>query len=402
MTSARVSSDLFVTRVTDLPSLADGAAEWNRLAGDVPFRRWEWVESWWRNYGRSGASPYVLTVRNADGRLVGILPCYISNNPLTGRLLRLMGSGEICSDYLSILAEPEYEREAGETIGRWLSKSAVREWDVAEFDGVDERDPAMNALTDWLRIHGHRVYRRSRVNGWRLQLPGTWEEYLAKVSKGRRVRIRQIVKRQFETGRAVGRVAQTAAEYERGWQIFCELHQRRRISLGETGCFVSDRFAQFHAEVSRRFFDAGRLRLHWVELEGVPVAVDYAFLGDETVYCYQSGLHPDYLEEQPGWLDWTDSIRRAIEQGYRGFDFMRGDEPYKSIWRAEPTPLLEIRIVGRHASALIRDQLWNAGKSAKGALGAAKRSVQQWWPSRTKPTGEAPTDAGAAVEHQST
>lgn len=398
MPSTRMPHNFFVSRAADLSSLADAASDWNRLAGDVPFRRWEWIDSWWRHYGRSGAKPYVLTVRNADGELVGVLPAYVSNKPLTGRVLRFMGSGEICSDYLSILTVPGLEQTVAESIGRWLSKTGAREWDVIEFDGVAQNDPAMNALADWLRSHGHRVYQRSRINGWRLKLPGSWEEYLAKVSKGRRVRIRQIVKRQFETGRAVGRIAQTVEEYERGWAIFCELHQRRRISLGETGCFVSERFAQFHAEASRRFFEQGRLRLHWVELEGIPVAVDYAFLGDETVFCYQSGLHPDFLEEQPGWLDWTDSIRRAIEQGFQGFDFMRGDEPYKSIWRAEPIPLLEIRIVGRHASARIRDQLWNAGKSAKGALGAAKRSVQQWWPSRVKPTVEPETEANVAAD----
>lgn len=383
MISAQTSSDLIVTCVTDLSLLAGSAVDWNRLAAGIPFRCWEWVESWWRHYGRSGMRPYILTVRTRENELVGILPCYQTTGPLTGRVLRFMGSGEICSDYLTFMTSADHGPAAAEAIGRWLSETAAREWDVVELDGIDQSDPSLQSLIEWLKSHGHRIHVRQRTNGWRLKLPGTWEEYLAKVSRGRRVRIRQIVKRQFETGRAVAHIANSEESYRRGWQIFCDLHQRRRISLGEKGCLASDRFADFHAEISRRFFEAGRLRLHWVELEGVPVAVDYAFTGDQTVFCYQSGLNPQYLDEQPGWLDWADSIRQAIEQGYQAFDFMRGDEPYKSIWRAEPIPLLEVRVVARHTSAVIRDHLWHAGQSARVTLGAATRSVQQWLPGRS-------------------
>ena len=394
MISAMPSLDLYVSCVTDLSSLTDSAHEWNRLADDVPFRRWEWVESWWRHYRRSDLSAFVLTVRNHDGVLVGLLPCYRSTGSLSGSTLRFMGSGEICSDYLSLLTATGQEQEVAAAVGRWLSEAAAHEWSLIDLDGVAQPDAPMQYLLDWLRLHGHRVHIRQRLHGWRLKLPAGWEEYLTKVSRGRRVRIRQIVKRQLETGQVVGRVARSVEEFERGWQILCDLHQRRRISLGEKGCFVSDRFARFHEEISRRFFEMGKLRLHWVELEGVPVAVDYAFLSDDTVYCYQSGFDPRYAEAQPGWLNWTSSIRKAIEQGYQAFDFMRGDEPYKATWRAEPIPLLEIRIIGRRPTAVLRDQLWHAGRSAKNAINVAKQKMQQWLPNRTAlPLPEVETDA---------
>ncbi len=398
MLSARTSLDLAVSCVTELSSLADSVDAWNRLAADLPFRRWEWVESWWRHYRSSGMSAYVLTVRTRAGELVGVLPCYLATSPLKGRVLRFMGSGEICSDYLTLSAAPEHEQAAAESIGRWLSETAPQDWDLLEFDGVAQGEPTLQFLLNWLRSHGHRVQERQRLSAWRLQLPGDWEEYLAKVSKRRRVRIRQIVKRQLETGQVVGRIAKSAAEFERGWQIFYDLHQRRRESLGEKGCFVSERFANFHGEVSRRFFALGRLRLHWVELAGVPVAVDYAFLGGNTVYCYQSGLDPRHSTAQPGWLDWTSSIRLAIEEGYQAFDFLRGDEPYKATWRAEPISLLEIRVVGRRPAAVLRDHVWKAGNSARGVLGAAKQNVRQWLFARTvKPTVESEAEVEAST-----
>ena len=120
--------------------------------------------------------------------------CYLATSPLKGRVLRFMGSGEICSDYLTLSAAPEHEQAAAESIGRWLSETAPQDWDLLEFDGVAQGEPTLQFLLNWLRSHGHRVQERQRLSAWRLQLPGDWEEYLAKVSKRRRVRIRQTVK----------------------------------------------------------------------------------------------------------------------------------------------------------------------------------------------------------------
>jgi CelD/BcsL family acetyltransferase involved in cellulose biosynthesis len=398
MISTPASPGLSITCVTDLSELAPFANQWNRLAADVPFRQWEWVESWWRHYCRPGMSPYVLLVRTAAGELVGVLPCYLSTGPLSQRTIRFMGSGEICSDYLTLLAEAGMEQAVAEAVAHRLSEEAADDWALLELDGVAQGEPAVQHLVDWLRQRGHRIHIRQRTNGWRLKLPGGWEEYLAKVSKGRRVRIRQIVKRQLETGKVVSRLAITTDEFERGWKIFCDLHQRRRQSLGEKGCFASERFTAFHEEVSRRFFETGKLRLHWVELEGIPVAVDYAFVGGETIFCYQSGVDPRHLGAQPGWLDWTASIRRAISQGFRGFDFMRGDEPYKATFRAEPIPLTEIRIVSRRPVAVLRDQLWHAGRNCKAAINGARDCVRNWFPAgNPKPEVESDSEPAAAI-----
>jgi CelD/BcsL family acetyltransferase involved in cellulose biosynthesis len=398
MATSVIASELSVTCVTDLSELAPAADQWNRLAAAVPFRRWEWIDSWWRHYRRPGASPYVLLVRNAAGELVGALPCYLSTGPFLERSLRFMGSGEICSDYLTLITAAGLEQSVAEAIARRLSGQAAGDWALIELDGVAEGDVAVGHLIDRLRLLGHRIHIRQRTNGWRLQLPGGWEEYLAKVSKGRRVRIRQIVKRQLDTGKVVSHIAETPADFDRGWQIFCDLHQRRRQSLGEKGCFASDRFTAFHAEVSRRFFDTGLLRLHWVEMEGEPVAIDYAFVGGDTIFCYQSGIDPRRLDAQPGWLDWTASIRRAIGQGFRGFDFMRGNEPYKATFRAEPIPLNEIRIVGRRPVAVIRDQLWHAGRNCKAALDGARSCMRSWFPGRfAKPAVESDSESIVAT-----
>jgi hypothetical protein len=96
----------------------------------------------------------VVTVYTIHGDLVGLLPCYATKKPLTGRVLRFMGSGEICSDYLTLLAAPGYEQAVAGCVGNWLSKTAVGEWSLVELDGVEQADRTTQYLLDWLRSRG--------------------------------------------------------------------------------------------------------------------------------------------------------------------------------------------------------------------------------------------------------
>ena len=81
-----------------------------------------------------------------------------------------------------------------------------------------------------------------------------------------------------------------------------DLHQRRRRSLGEPGCFASQAFHDFHREVVERLLDRGQLRISWLELDGTPAAAEYHFADRTATYAYQGGVDPDRLEEEPGRL----------------------------------------------------------------------------------------------------
>ena len=97
----------------------------------------------------------------------------------------------------------------------------------------------------------------------------------------------------------------------------------------------------------------------------VPAAAEFQLLSEARVYCYQAGLDPDRLSEQPGTLGNIESIRSAIESGKTGLDFLRGDEPYKYHFRALPRLTKHFRVVPRRQTAQLRHQMWLAGQSMK-------------------------------------
>lgn len=339
--------------------------DWNRLAGDVPFRRWEWLECWWRHYRPRRGELCVLAVRDrATQQLVGLAPLYIDRTFCGGPVLSLLGSGHVASDYLTLLALPEHAQATAEAVALWLA-ARPRLWQRMELTGIAQGDVAIEHLVASLQSAGMTAHQTSLMNLWPLALPITWDAMLKRLSSSRRYKIRKMFRDLLDSGRGVLVQASTPEELKRGFAILCDLHQQRRQSKGDAGCFASEKFVAFHREVMLLLLAANQLRLIWIEVDGRPVAVNYSVAGANTMYLYQTGFDPRAGELHPGWVVQGSILRLAIEAGCSCYDFLRGDEDYKASWGATPVPLLEIRIVSRRPLARLRHQAWQATRSAR-------------------------------------
>ena len=339
------------------------------------------MSSWWRHYGEDHAErrrPCVLCVFDRRDVLVGIAPWYVRPAGAWGGVLRFFGSGEVCSDYLSVLCQPGFEDDVAQTLADWLLQRRESEselvgndtdrWGLLELTGVDAQDRITALLADQLGQGGSIVDRRAAANCWRVGLPTTVDEYIAGLSKNSRKRFRRIRRRMLDSGRAVLRTARGTAELSAALETLIELHQRRRHDLGQPGCFASKRFAAFHREVAPRMFLAGQAQMHVLHVDSRPVAAEYQLCGNGVVYAYQTGIDPERLDLEPGRACQTAILCWAIENGYRAYDMLRGDEPYKFHWRAEPNRGVETRIVAPRPGARLCHTVWLAGVGTKGLL----------------------------------
>ncbi len=391
---------MHVCRLSNLDELAPYADQWDRLSAGVPFRSWTWLSTWWRHYGQDDSNGrrrrrlYVLCVFDQTNVLIGLAPWYVDRSATAGRVVRPLGSGEVCSDYLSVLCQPGMEDQVTRALADRLTDDAHASaedihthqngWDLLDLSDFDAKDNVVGRLIEQLADRGNTVYRRAGPNCWRIELPRTWDEYVAMVSKGHRRKLRQLQRSVFAEGRAVLHTIEHFGELPAAVNILVDLHQRRWRSLGEPGCFASPRFDAFHREVMPKLLCGGNLQLRWLELDGRPAAAEYHLIAGGVIYAYQSGIDPELLDEQPGWLITMYTLRRAIEQGFRAFDLLRGDEPYKAHWRAKPCPSLRVRVVPDRLSAQLRNNIWLTGSKVKrwikgrGARGEVTKTPNPW------------------------
>ena len=394
-----------ITLARQLEHLEPHKDQWDRMAAGVPTRSWGWLASWWQTFGQGDYGPsvpgkmgrrglrghlFVPCVMDDCGKLIGLAPWYVQRHPVFGRVIRWLGSGAVCSDYLSLLCEPGREISVASAIAEYLWRDAGRSpssgceaapsWDLLELEAVEKDDLPVSCLVEQLARRGCVLNPRPAPNCWRIALPEAWEEYLSRFSRKRRAHARKMLATYIESGRASLHWADGAESLSQALDILIDLHQRRRQQLGQPGCFASPTMTAFVRQAAQSLAPTGQLATCWLELDGQPVAAEYLLLGSQTVYSYQSGMAPEMIEHEPGKLMNLLMIRWAIQHGYQSYDLMRGDEPYKQALHAEPVPTVSFRVVPPRSAARVRDGLWRAGRRIKhwlvatlGAIDARRR-----------------------------
>lgn len=363
-----------VQPITDVATLAQLAPVWEAIAGGVPFREPTWLLTWWRHYGEAlAAAPrapklFALAVEQ-EGRLVGLAPWYIENSVVGGRVIRELGSGRVCSDYLTVLGANSDEQGVAAAIVEFLCTTACHDWDRLDFDSVAVDDPALAPLFAELQGRGLIVARRPGPSCWQIPLPNNWDAYLAQLSKSHRKQVRRLTTKLLDTSRAAWFTTVDEQTFDADWATFCELHARRRSALGQASCFADATFAAFHQDVARQLFRRGQLRLHRLEVDGMPIAAEYHLASRDTIFAYQSGIEPSTLVFEPGRTAAIAVIRGAIAEGFAAYDLLRGDEPYKAHFRGVPRAMQQVTVVNSHLSSRLRHAVSSVGRRLKQAVG---------------------------------
>jgi CelD/BcsL family acetyltransferase involved in cellulose biosynthesis len=86
------------------------------------------------------------------------------------------------------------------------------------------------------------------------------------------------------------------------------------------------------------------LKLGMLELDGRPLAEIMCFDYQDCIYLYNSGYDPAYVSLSAGLLSKVLAIKAGIETGKKRFDFLKGEETYKSHLGGREVPLFRCQI----------------------------------------------------------
>ena len=353
--------------IADFTEIESNRAEWDSVAGSFPFFRWSWMANWFRYFG-TDLRLAVLVAVDDHGKWIAIAPwCVDSTNPLATRL-RFLGSGEVCSDYLDLITDeanyPEFSRLAVD----WLlenigNRETLGPIDVIELDGITTTRATTQYLCDVLDSSGLKSHTTELEGGWCINLPSTWQELNSNFSKSMRRKTKAAVKRTADPATEV--ISSKEVAFDELWPIFTDLHQQRRKLVGDAGCFSDPAFEQFLKSASRSLIEESKAEILVIFFEGSPLATMLCLFDNEASYSYQSGMDVDRLNLEPGYQICYTAICNAIDNGFKRFDFLRGDEPYKARWNTTRIPIYRTRFIPRTSRAGIKHGIWLAGRSLK-------------------------------------
>ena len=244
---------------------------------------------------------------------------------LIGDTLRFLGGTEV-TDYMGPVGTPD--ARAGFAHELWAGLLARDDWREADLRGLHENSAWLSELREAAAGHGLEVEATDDQNGVApvLDLPSTWDEYLAQIPSKLRHEIRRKAKKlEAETG--AFRI-ETATEETLLPLLdrFVELH---RMSEGPKGVFMVPGMEIFFRRLGQTFCEQGVFRLSFIRVREELAAGTIGFSFDGTYSLYNSAFDRKWQQLAPGMVLVAEDIRQAIEEGSAVFDFLKGDYAYK-------------------------------------------------------------------------
>jgi CelD/BcsL family acetyltransferase involved in cellulose biosynthesis len=309
----------------DSERLEDIEPAWRELhaaAGAPPFAHPAWIAAWLDTLGSVAATVF-LAVRR-DDELLGVAPLELG--PLTAQAA---GDANVF-DYTPILAARGEEAAVRLAILEWLREDLTPElldWGLPGAVAANLEEEA--GYLGWnLAITEEAIAPRA-------DLTGSWNSYIATLSKKDRHELRRKMRNLEATGDVTFEVVRSGDEFGAALDALVAMMAR---SHREKAKFL-ERYGRFFRGAATAMADEGLAAISTLSIDGTAAGRVLTFEHGGVCYLYNSGYDPAYANIGAGLISKAFVLRDAIERGLSAFDFLRGDEDYKRRLGGIPHPV---------------------------------------------------------------
>lgn len=318
---------------TTRTTLRDDWLDLEHRAEPTVFLSWQWLGHWLSVY-----KPDATVLRVTEGeRLVGLGLVVESDERrhgvLKSRCLRLHQTGhklldQIWIEYNGFLAERGKEDAVAKACLEHLC-SAMPEWDEFILGAIDAGEADRYA-----RITGLYKHLRWEAPCFGVDLDSlrrTGKHYLDTLSRNTRYQISRARRLYSERGEIKLVRPDTVDEALAVFDSIGPRHLKRWGNGPDQSGFANPDFVRFHRELIRTQWPKGGVDLVSVMAGDEVVACFYNLLYKQVVYFYLGGMSVETDNRlKPGLLGHSLCIEDYRHHGFHYYDFMGGDERYKS------------------------------------------------------------------------
>jgi CelD/BcsL family acetyltransferase involved in cellulose biosynthesis len=319
---------------------------WNRLLNNSmdnhPFLTYEWLTLWWKHFGK-GKQLKLFTLEN-EREVSLVVPVMYSTCKVLGSRrtkVEFVASGD--SDYQSFIVTNFQEAAKGMN---QLIESIIEDSndaDCAIFSEVPE-DSVTAKLLEGIKGGCFGTSRSATNSCPYVQLPNNYEIHSQALGSNMRRNLKVWERQAVKDYRVEFVKYDEIGTVDEGMKIFFDLHQKRQVAKGNYGVFSSGDQKSFHEDLAKAFAKKGWLDLFFLTFNDKPVSAIYSYEYNGKLYAYLCGFDPEYAKYRPGHLAFKNLIKYGIDNKLKEVDFLRGNEEYKSRWRAKVRNNSEFRI----------------------------------------------------------
>lgn len=300
------------------------------MRGKLIFTAPGWLETWWQTFG-AGADLCLLAVKREE-RIIGIAPLMVRDATAS-----FIGSCDVC-DYLDFIVAPEMERDFFKTLLQYLKQKDIK---CLDLKCLRPDSTVLRNLVTAAENMGHTVVSNQEDVSVNLDLPETWDKYLARLNAKQRHEVKRKLRRLSEAGNIDYYSVTDGMAINNHMDIFLKMFCESRE---DKAAFLASRMEAFFRLMANSMSDIGLLRLGVLQLDTVPVAMTICFDYDGCLHLYNSSYNPQYASLSVGLLCKVLCIKAGIEEGKKRFDFLKGGEAYKYRLGGRELPIYNCQI----------------------------------------------------------
>lgn len=345
-------------QLTDSATLA---AQWQMLESkaDCPFfLSWQWMEAWLTAFQ---SQLTVIAVHYQETQLVALGLLVLRNTRrhgvLSSKCLYLHQTGlpaldQIWIEYNGFLTDKAHSVQAEQVALRFIREHL--KWDEWVVGAIEESK--LNLYCNELKTTAHLLWEAPCYGVDLVKLRNTAKPYLQTISANTRYQINRS-KRLYEQQGSLTISRPNSVNEALDWfNKIGPFHITRwGDGLDQSG-FANPLFVQFHQQLIKRswskFIDIVAL-----ELNGKPIALFYNFIYRRRVYFYLAGFKVEQDNKlKPGLLGHAICIEDYMNRGIDFYDFMGGEERYKSQLGTRHSKLVRVTLQRNQFKFLLEQQ----------------------------------------------
>lgn len=301
---------------------------------------YEWLSIWWEVFGNDKKLS-LITVTDGD-KIIGIAPLIITRiigkAGLVLRKLTFIGYG--ITDYHNLIIANEKREEALRILIDFIIDHK-KNWDVVHFNNIRGDSPNLPILRNILEDTSLTVTERINIQSPYISIDRDWTSYFNALSKNVRSDIRRRLNYLSRMEKAELIHLHKVEDITGTLDIIKSIHVKCRQAKGETSLYADENKFKFVSMIMKQFSDRKWLDIVFLKLNDRIIAYSLGFVYDNTVSYWNAGFDPEFSKLSPGKMLLYHWIRDSFEAGYREFDFMIGEEPYKFQWTSRVRPNYE-------------------------------------------------------------